>query len=58
VENPFEIFAKRFDIALTAPHILILENWIYKNADLSDKASFLPQGRYIICGFGRLGKRN
>jgi len=56
VENPFEIFAKRFDIALTAPHILILENWIYKNADLSDEASFLPQGRYIICGFGRLGR--
>ena len=55
VENPFEIFAKRFDLALTAPHILILENWIYKNADLSDEASFLPQGRYIICGFGRLG---
>ena len=56
VENPFEIFAKRFDIALSAPHLLILENWIYKNADLSDEASFLPQGRYIICGFGRLGK--
>jgi Trk K+ transport system NAD-binding subunit len=56
VENPFEIFAKRFDIALTAPHILILENWIYKNSDLADEASFLPQGRYIICGFGRLGR--
>jgi len=56
VENPFEIFAKRFDIALTAPHILTLENWIYKNADLADEASFLPQGRYIICGYGRLGK--
>ncbi|SFV61794.1 Potassium channel protein [hydrothermal vent metagenome] len=56
VENPFEIFAKRFEIALTAPHILILENWIYKNADLADKASYLPEGRYIICGYGRLGK--
>ncbi|SFV71753.1 Potassium channel protein [hydrothermal vent metagenome] len=56
VENPFDIFAKRFDIALTAPHILTLENWIYKNSDLADEASFLPQGRYIICGYGRLGK--
>jgi Trk K+ transport system NAD-binding subunit len=56
VENPFEIFAKRFDIALTAPHILTLENWVYKNADLASEASFLPQGRYIICGYGRLGK--
>jgi Trk K+ transport system NAD-binding subunit len=56
VENPFEILAKRFDIALTAPHILTLENWVYKNADLASEASFLPQGRYIICGYGRLGK--
>jgi len=56
VENPFEIFGKRFDIALTAPHILTLENWIYKNSDLANEASFLPQGRYIICGYGRLGK--
>jgi len=56
VENPFEIFAKRLDIALTAPHILILENWIYKNYDLTHDATFLPQGKYIICGYGRLGK--
>ena len=56
VENPFEIFAKRFDIALSSPHILVLENWIYKNADLTDEAVFLPKGRYIICGYGRLGK--
>ena len=56
VENPFEIFAKRLDIALTAPHILILENWIYKNYDLTYDATFLPQGKYIICGYGRLGK--
>ena len=56
VENPFEIFAKRLDIALTAPHILILENWIYKNHDLTYEATFLPQGKYIICGYGRWGK--
>lgn len=56
VENPFEIFAKRVDIALSSPHVLILENWIYKNADLSDDAIFLPRGKYIICGYGRLGK--
>jgi Trk K+ transport system NAD-binding subunit len=56
VENPFEIFAKRLDIALTAPHIMILENWIYKNYDLTHEATFLPQGKYIICGYGRLGR--
>ena len=56
VENPFDIFAKRLEIALSAPHILILENWIYKNQDLMDEATFLPQGKYIICGYGRLGR--
>ncbi|MCH9739318.1 MAG: NAD-binding protein [Epsilonproteobacteria bacterium] len=56
VQNPFDIFAKRLDIALTSPHILILENWIYENADLSDKALFLPRGKYIICGYGRFGQ--
>ncbi len=56
VQNPFEIFAKRLDIALTSPHVLILENWIYQNSDLTDIALFLPRGRYIICGYGRFGK--
>lgn len=54
--NPFEIFAKRVDIALNSPHVLILENWIYQNSDLMDKAIFLPHGRYIVCGYGRFGK--
>jgi Trk K+ transport system NAD-binding subunit len=54
--NPFDIFAKRLDIALDSPHILVLENWIYKNSDLMDKAIFLPQGKYIVCGYGRFGK--
>jgi len=54
--NPFEIFAKRVDIALDSPHILVLENWIYGNNDLMDKAMFLPQGKYIVCGYGRFGK--
>jgi Trk K+ transport system NAD-binding subunit len=56
VINPFEVFAKRVDISLTSPHILLLENWIYKNADLNSKVCTLPQGKYIICGYGRLGK--
>ncbi len=56
VINPFEIFAKRVDIALRTPHMLILENWIYGNSDLSEKALYLPEGRYVICGYGRFGK--
>ncbi len=56
VVNPFDIFAKRLDIALHSPHILVLENWIYGNSDLSDEALFLPDGKYIVCGYGRFGK--
>jgi len=56
VLNPFKIFAKRVDIALESPHVLVLENWIYKNNDLMNKAMFLPKGKYIVCGYGRFGK--
>ncbi len=54
--NPFEIFTKRVEIALESPHILILENWIYENSDLMNRAMFLPKGKYIVCGYGRFGK--
>lgn len=54
--NPFQIFAKRVDIALTSPHVLLIENWIYQNSDLNSKAIFLPHGKYIVCGYGRFGK--
>ena len=57
VINPFEVFAKRVDISLTSPHVLLLENWIYQNADLNSKVCTLPPaGKYIVCGYGRLGK--
>jgi len=54
--NPFEIFAKRVDIALSSPYILLLENWIYQNSDLNSKTIFLPHGKYVVCGYGRFGK--
>lgn len=56
VVDPFNVFAKRVEIALTSPHVLLLENWIYKNGDLTSQVCHLPQGKYIICGYGRLGK--
>ena len=56
VINPFEVFAKRVDIALRSPHILVLENWIYGNSDLSEEPLYLPEGKYVICGYGRFGK--
>ncbi len=56
VINPFEVFAKRVDVALRSPHTLVLENWIYGNSDLSEKPLYLPAGKYLICGYGRFGK--
>ena len=56
VINPFEVFAKRVDIALRSPHTLVLENWIYGNGDLGEKPLYLPEGKYLICGYGRFGK--
>jgi len=56
VVNPFDVFAKRVEIALTSPHILLLENWIYKNGDLNSTVCNLPHGKYVVCGYGRLGK--
>ena len=56
VINPFEVFAKRVDVALRSPHTLILENWIYGNSDLSEEPLYLPEGKYVICGYGRFGK--
>ncbi len=56
VINPFDIFAKRVDVALRSPHTLILENWIYGNSDLREDPLYLPEGKYVICGYGRFGK--
>ena len=56
VINPFEVFAKRVDVALRSPHTLILENWIYGNSDLGEEPLYLPEGKYVICGYGRFGK--
>jgi Trk K+ transport system NAD-binding subunit len=56
VENPFLIIAKHMQMALNAPNLLKIERWIYKIGLLSDSLPKLPQGKYIICGYGRMGR--
>lgn len=56
MENPFKIIASQINLALMAPNILKLERWIYQIGKLNDSLPTLPQGRYIICGFGRFGQ--
>lgn len=55
VANPFSIISKEIDIAFKAPNILKLEKWIYKIDNLNAQTPNFPMGRYIICGFGRMG---
>jgi len=55
VVNPFKIVSNQMKRAIVSPHILKLEEWIY-GSKFSNKLFKLPQGNYIICGYGRFGK--
>ena len=54
--NPFSIISSEISMALTAPNLLKLEKWIYKIDDLNVSLPTFPKGKYIICGYGRMGE--
>ena len=56
IENPFEIIAEHIHMAINTPHTLKLVRWIYGLCELSDPLLKLPHGKYIVCGYGRMGK--
>lgn len=56
VENYFEIIAKELNMAITTPNLFKLEKWLYKLDTLSSPLPNIPEGKYIIAGFGRLGR--
>ena len=57
VENPFKIVAKRLYMALRAPSLLMLEQWIYGDPlQLTARYRIPKEGKYIVCGYGRMGK--
>jgi len=55
IQNPFEIIAKRIYLNLTSPYIWLLELWAYGHSLKLEKKDLLPKGKYIICGYGRMG---
>ncbi|WP_456403325.1 potassium channel family protein [Hydrogenimonas sp.] len=56
VENPFKIVAKRIYLSLKSPSLLMLEQWIYGDPLVLRKKDKLPkEGKYIVCGYGRMG---
>jgi len=55
--NPFDTFADHLAMALTKPGMLLLHDWLTSapNTPLTEPI-FPPQGRWVLCGFGRFGK--
>lgn len=56
IANPFFIISNEIAMALNAPNLLKLEKWIYKIDDLNAKLPSFPKGKYIVCGYGRMGQ--
>ncbi len=57
VENPYEIIAEQINLSLSNPYMLLLEHWIHGVGHLDDKIIHLPKGKYIVYGFGKLGRK-
>jgi len=55
IENPFEIIAQQIQMALFTPTLLKLQNWTHHLDSLDASLQTLPEGKYIICGYGRMG---
>jgi len=55
VKNPFDIISKRIFYGITAPHIWLLEMWLYGHILKLKKRDRFPKGRYIVYGYGRMG---
>ncbi len=56
VENPFKVISSRIHLALTAPNLWLLEMWVHGHLLKIRKREELPRGRYVIYGYGRMGK--
>ena len=57
IANPFSIISSEINMALSAPNLFKLEKWLYKIDDLNATLPTFPKGKYIICGYGRMGKK-
>jgi len=55
IKNPFQIVASHMELAIKAPNLLKLERWLHKQGGLDIPVTEFPKGKYIVCGYGRLG---
>ncbi len=56
IANPFGVIAYELNMAINSPHLLKLRKWVYKIEALDSYVEKLPKKKYILCGYGRLGK--
>jgi len=55
IEDPFLFISNRIYLALVAPNLWLLEMWIFGHILKVKHREELPRGKYIICGYGRMG---
>lgn len=56
IENPFDIISDQIDLSLNSPSAHQLAKWIFNLDTLENQPLKLPRGKYIVCGYGRMGK--
>ncbi len=55
IEDPFLFISNRLYLALSSPNLWLLEMWIFGHILKVRHREELPRGKYIICGYGRMG---
>ncbi len=58
VVDPFKVFAKGLGAAICNPRLYILNEWLShaRGITLNTRLNLPPPGRWIICGYGRMGR--
>jgi len=56
IENPFNIISNQIDLSLNSPSTYQLAKWIFNLDTLKQQPLKLSRGKYIVCGYGRMGK--
>ncbi len=57
IVNPFSIISFEISMALWSPNLFKLEKWLYGIDNLNANLPIFPKGLYIICGYGRMGRK-
>jgi Trk K+ transport system NAD-binding subunit len=55
IEDPFLFISNRIYLAMVAPNLWLLEMWVFGHILRVRDREQLPHGKYIICGYGRMG---